>query len=148
MKLPDDLRHPSGGEQVDELAHNVLKLAHEAIDRFPEVKRRHMFMAGGAAISSAAIVAAGVAIMLRIRAGANPHEAVQAVTEEEIEGLRLVEREHYRPNHVADEDGEPVEPPEEPAAPTHPVGDDRDSTAATDPGVRSQRGPDSKAAGL
>ncbi|MQC18191.1 MAG: hypothetical protein DWG80_03835 [Chloroflexi bacterium] len=97
MKLPDDLKHPSGGEQVDELAHGVLRLTHEAIDRFPDMKRRHMFMAGGAAVSSAVIVAAGVAILHRIRAGARPEDAVRDVTEAEIEGLHLVEREHYRP---------------------------------------------------
>ncbi len=97
MKIPDDLKHPSGGEQVDELAHGVLRLAHEAIERFPEVKRRHMFMASGAAISSALVVAAGVAIMRRVRAGQHPDDAVRDVTEDEIEGLRLVERQHYRP---------------------------------------------------
>ena len=97
MKLPDDLKHPSGGEHVDELAHSVLKLAHEAIERFPEMKRKHMFLASGAAISSALIVAAGVAVGRRIKAGARPEDAVQEVTEAEIEGLRLVEREPYRP---------------------------------------------------
>lgn len=105
MRLPDDLKHPSGGEQVDELAHGVLRLAHEAIERFPDVKRRHMFMAGGAAISSALVVAAGVAIMRRVRAGQRPEDAVQEVTEEEIEGLRLVEREHYRPTHNGNNNG-------------------------------------------
>ncbi|MEX1023004.1 MAG: hypothetical protein WD800_07925 [Dehalococcoidia bacterium] len=97
MKLPDDLKHASGGEHVDDLAHGVLKLAHEAIERFPEVKRRHMFMAGGAAISSALVVAAGVAIMKRVRDGQKPEDAVQDVTEDEIDGIRLVKREHYRP---------------------------------------------------
>ena len=97
MKLPEELKHASGGEQVDELAHGVLKLAHEAIERFPEVKKRHMFMAGGAAISSALVVAAGVAVLRRVRAGQTPEAAVQDVTEDEIEGLRLVERKHYRP---------------------------------------------------
>ena len=105
MKLPDELKHPSGGEHVDELAHNVLKLAHEALDRFPDVKRRNMFLAGGAAISSALVVAAGVAIMKRLKAGQAPAEAVQDVTEEELEGLRLVEREHYRPP-TSDDDTE------------------------------------------
>lgn len=98
MKLPEDLKHASGGEQVDELAHGVLKLAHEAIERFPDVKRRHMFLAGGAAVSSALIVAAGVAILRRVRAGQTAEDAVQDVTEEEIDGLHLVERKHYRPN--------------------------------------------------
>ena len=91
MKLPEDLKHASGGEQVDELAHGVLKLAHDAIERFPEVKKRHMFMAGGAAISSALVVAAGVAVLRRVRAGQTPEAAVRDVTEDEIEGLRLVE---------------------------------------------------------
>ncbi|MGE3960995.1 MAG: hypothetical protein AB7F65_04870 [Dehalococcoidia bacterium] len=98
MKLPDDLKHPSGGEQIDELAHGAIRLAHEAIERFPDMKRRHMFLAGGAAISSALVVAAGVAVMRRVKAGAKPEDAVQAVTEDEIEGLRLVERSPYRPN--------------------------------------------------
>jgi len=98
MKLPDDLMHPSGGEQLDDLAHGAIRLAHDAIERFPEMKKRHMFLAGGAAISSALVVAAGVAVARRILAGAKPHDAVQAVTEDEIEGLRLVERTPYRPN--------------------------------------------------
>lgn len=105
MKLPEDLKHASGGEQVDELAHGVLKLAHEAIERFPEVKKRHMFMAGGAAISSALVVAAGVAVLRRVRAGQTPEAAVQNVTEDEIEGLRLVERKHYRPPTDAETNG-------------------------------------------
>jgi hypothetical protein len=98
MKAPDDLKHPSGGEHIDELAHGAIKLAHQAIERFPEMKRRNMFLAGGAAISSALVVAAGVAVARRIRAGAKPEDAVRAVTEDEIEGLRLLKREHYRPN--------------------------------------------------
>ena len=103
MKVPDELKHPSGGEHVDELAHGAIKLAHEAIERFPDMKRRHMFLAGGAAISSALVVAAGVAVMRRVKAGAKPEDAVQAVTEDEIEGLRLVERTHYRPNGASSE---------------------------------------------
>lgn len=129
MKLPDDLKHPSGGEHVDELAHGVLKLAHEAIERFPDMKRRHMFIASGAAISSALVVAAGVAVARRIRAGAKPEEAVQAVTQDEIEGLRLVERQRYRParNGTSAEEAasaaaetERIEPPGDPAEDTAP----------------------------
>lgn len=101
---PDELRHPSGGEHVDELAFGAIKLAHEAIDRFPDMKRKHMFIASGAAISSALVIAAGVAVMRRVRAGAKPEDAVQAVTEEEIEGLRLVKRTPYRPNGASAED--------------------------------------------
>ncbi|PKN81318.1 MAG: hypothetical protein CVU47_07135 [Chloroflexi bacterium HGW-Chloroflexi-9] len=118
MKLPDELKHPSGGEHVDELAHNVLSLAHEALDRFPEVKRRNMFLAGGAAVSSALVIAAGVAIMKRVRAGQRPEDAVQDVTEEELEGLRLVEREHYRPPAAEDETTEGGEGSTKPATGT------------------------------
>jgi hypothetical protein len=63
-----------------------------------------MFIASGAAISSALVIAAGVAVMRRVRAGAKPEDAVQAVTEEEIEGLRLVKRTPYRPNGASTED--------------------------------------------
>lgn len=94
---PDDFMHSTGGETVDELAHSAIRLAHDAIERFPDMKRKHMFIAGGAAISSALVVAAGVAVARRIRAGAKPEDAVQSVTEDEIEGLRLVERTPYRP---------------------------------------------------
>ncbi|MQC17749.1 MAG: hypothetical protein DWG80_01585 [Chloroflexi bacterium] len=123
MKLPDDLMHPSGGEQLDDLAHGAIKLAHEAIERFPDMKKRHMFLAGGAAISSALVVAAGVAVARRIRAGAKPHEAVRDVTEEEIEGLRLVERSPYRPNGAT------------PAATTDEVPEDVETTPDDDPGT-------------
>ena len=123
MKLPDDLMHPSGGEQLDDLAHGAIKLAHEAIERFPDMKKRHMFLAGGAAISSALVVAAGVAVARRIRAGAKPHEAVRDVTEDEIEGLRLVERSPYRPNGAT------------PAATTDEVPEDVETTPDDDPGT-------------
>jgi hypothetical protein len=96
--LPDDIREASGGEVVDHVAHDVLKLAHQAVNRFPEMKKRHMFIAGGAALSSAIIVGAGVAIVRRLRAGQTPDEAVNSVTEEELEGVRLIERVR-RPRH-------------------------------------------------
>jgi hypothetical protein len=106
--LPDDLKHASGGERVDDLASDVLKLTHEALNRFPEMKKRHMFIAGGAAVSSALLVAAGVAIMRRIRSGQKPEQAVNEVTEEELEGLRLVKRTPYRPgNHNGTTPDEP-----------------------------------------
>lgn len=97
--IPDDLKHPSGGEEIDQLANDAIKMAHRVLERFPDVKRRNMFIAGGAAISSALIVAAGVAVVRRIRAGAKPEDAVTAVTREELEGLRLIKRTPYRPNN-------------------------------------------------
>jgi hypothetical protein len=84
---------PSGGEQIDRAAHEAIRLAHLALERFPDLVRRHKFIAGGAAISSSLIVLAGVAIARRIRAGATPEQAVAAVTEEEVQGLHVVEPE-------------------------------------------------------
>ena len=82
---------PSGGEQIDRAARDSIRLAHKALERFPELVRKHKFIAGGAAISSSLIVLAGVAIARRIRAGQSPDEAVAAVTEDEVQGLRVLE---------------------------------------------------------
>jgi hypothetical protein len=84
---------PSGGEQIDRAAHDAIRLAHMALERFPDLVRRHKFIAGGAAISSSLIVLAGVAIARRMRAGETPEEAVAAVTEDEVQGLHVVEPE-------------------------------------------------------
>lgn len=88
----DDQNAASGGEKVDALAHEAISLAHQVLERFPEVRRKHMFIAGGAAVSSAVIIAAGVAVARRLRAGRSAEDAVNDVTEEELEGLRLVPR--------------------------------------------------------
>lgn len=90
--LPDDSSAASGGETLDELAHDAISLAHQVLERFPEMRRKHMFIAGGAAVSSAVIIAAGVAVARRLRAGRSAEQAVNEVTEDELEGLRLVER--------------------------------------------------------
>ena len=91
MKLPDDLRRPSGGDTIDSTARDAVRLAHHALDRFPELVRRHKFIAGGAAISSALVALAGVAIAKRMREGQSADEALAGVTEAELEGLRVVE---------------------------------------------------------
>ncbi len=110
--LPDDVREASGGEEVDQIAKNAIHLAHQVLERFPEVRRKHMFIAGGAALSSAAIIAATVAVTRRVRAGRTIEQAVNEVTEDELEGLRLVERdpEKAAPRTNADEDGEDMPP--------------------------------------
>lgn len=92
--------HPSGGEPIDRAAGEAIKLAHLALDRFPDVVRRHKFVAGGAVISSSLIVLAGVAITRRIRAGQTPEEAVASVTAEEVQGLRIVEPELHEEPHA------------------------------------------------
>lgn len=85
--------NPSGGEQVDRAVADSVRLAHRALDRFPDLVRRHKFIAGGAAISSSLIVLAGVAIARRMLAGESPEEAVAAVTEDEVQGIRPPEPE-------------------------------------------------------
>ncbi len=88
--LPPGDRHASGGERLDNIAHNAVTLAFRVLDRFPGIVKRHKYIAGGAAISSSLIALAGVAVARRMRGGATAEEAVNAVTEEEISGLRLV----------------------------------------------------------
>ena len=83
--------NPSGGESIDRAASVSIKLAHEALERFPEMVRRHKFIAGGAAISSSLIVLASVAIARRMLGGETAEEAVASVTEDEVQGLRVVE---------------------------------------------------------
>lgn len=83
--------NPSGGEPIDRAARDSIKLAYAALERFPEMVRRHKFIAGGAAISSSMIVLAGVAIARRMLAGQTAEEAVASVTEDEVQGLRVVE---------------------------------------------------------
>ena len=91
MKIFDELRHPSGGEGIDGAAQDAVRLAHRALNRFPELVGRHKFIAGGAAISSALVALAGVAIARRMHSGQSADEAVDGVTEQELSGLRIVD---------------------------------------------------------
>ena len=85
----------SGGEHIEDVAQNAIRLAHKTLDRFPDIKRRHMVVAGGAALSSAIIAAAAVAIVRRMRSGSTEAEAVAEITADELEN----------PNHdVTDDD--------------------------------------------
>ena len=86
---PDDLRHPSGGERLQGTASDAVRLAHKALERFPQVVKRHKFIAGGAAISSSLVVLAGVALARRLRSGQSEDEAVASLTEEELSGKRV-----------------------------------------------------------
>ena len=84
---------PSGGEPIDRTAGEAIRLAHRALARFPEIVKRHKFVAGGAVVSSSLIALAGVAIARRIHGGQTPEEAVASVTGDELQGLRIVEPE-------------------------------------------------------
>ena len=103
--LPDGDRSPSGGERLDGIGRNAVNLAFRALDRFPEIVKRHKYIAGGAAISSSLIALAGVAGARRMLRGATADEAVAGVTEEELTGLRLIsDREK-----IVEEDGAAVD---------------------------------------
>ena len=101
-RLPDDLKHPSGGERLQGAATDAVRLAHRGLERFPELVKRHKFIAGGAAVSSSLLVLAGVAIARRLRSGQSEEEALASLTEDELTGQRD-EREHWTQDAAEDE---------------------------------------------
>ena len=83
-------RHASGGEHLDATSYRAVRLAHRALDRFPEVVRRHRFVAGGSAVSASLVALASAAIARRIRAGATAAQAVALVTAEDLDARPLI----------------------------------------------------------
>jgi len=104
--IPDDLKHPSGGERVTNTAGDAIRLAHKALDRFPDVVRRHKFIAGGAAISTSLVALAGVAITRRMRSGQTEEEAIASLTEDELHGRRIELPDEQSTNGVGPHDEE------------------------------------------
>jgi hypothetical protein len=73
------------GEQPDGWTRDALELAHKAIDKFPELRKRYSRIAGPAAIlSTGAVLLAGIAITRRLRNGESPDEILEKLTPEEI----------------------------------------------------------------
>ena len=99
--LPDDVKEASGGETIDLVARDSIKLAHMALDRFPDLVRRHKVIAGGAAISSSLVILAGVALAKRIRGGQTAEEALAGLTEDELQQLEHVKRRTLRVEDTA-----------------------------------------------
>jgi len=104
--LPDDVKEASGGETIDHVARDSIRLAHKALDRFPDLVRKHKVIAGGAAISSSLVIVAGVAIARRMRKGQSAEEAVADITEDEIDRPERVTR--PRPSSHAETPPEPA----------------------------------------
>ena len=121
-----------GIEKIEQLAGEVLegaiklgqdeaiRLAHRVLERFPGMRKKHMFIAGGAALSSAVLIGAAVAIAKRVRQGQVAAEAAEEITEDELDNLRLIDRRRRPPRDVAEEgtstvvedtSAEPHEPP-------------------------------------
>ncbi len=82
--IPDDLKHPSGGERIDRASGEAVRLAHRVLDRFPGLVKQHSYVAGGAAVSSVLVLLAGVAISRRMRRGQSGDQAVTEMTEDEL----------------------------------------------------------------
>ncbi len=73
------------GEQPDGWTKDALELAHKAIDKFPELRKRYSRIAGPAAILSTGVVLlAGIAVTRRLRRGESPDEILERLTPEEI----------------------------------------------------------------
>ena len=84
---PDDdiWEQPVIGEQPDGWTRDALELAHKAIDKFPELRKRYSRIAGPAAILSTGVVLlAGIAVTRRLRRGESPDEILEGLTPEEI----------------------------------------------------------------
>lgn len=129
----------SGGESLDHTAHDAVRLAHRALDRFPVMVARHRYVAGGAAISSALVVLAGVAIARRMRAGQSADEAIATLTEDEIEGRTSfrIEDEVAEALEQAGADGALADAPEGAAADL--PGDGHGEAPAAEPAAESPR---------
>ncbi len=132
-------RDASGGESLDHATHDAVRLAHRALDRFPAMVARHRYVAGGAAISSALVVLAGVAVARRMRAGQSADEAIATVTEDELEGRTRfrIEDDVAEALEQAGADGALADAPEEAAAEL--PGDGPGEAPAAEPAAESPR---------
>ena len=111
---------------------DAIRLAHRVLERFPGTRKKHMFIAGGAALSSAVLIGAAVAIARRVRQGQNAEEAAEEITEDELANLSLLERRRRPPREAAEPEAAdaPESPAAEDAAET-PAGDQPDAPAAS-----------------
>ena len=80
---------------------DAIRLAHRVLERFPGMRKKHMFIAGGAALSSAVLIGAAVAIARRVRQGQNAQDAAEQITENELENLSLLDRRRRPAREVA-----------------------------------------------
>jgi hypothetical protein len=92
QKTTSEPAQRGGGEQIDVAAGESIRLAHRALNRFPDLLVRHRYVAGGAAVAGALVVLASVAIARRMRHGESGEEAADSVTRAEIESLHPRER--------------------------------------------------------
>ncbi|MFA7249829.1 MAG: hypothetical protein WC273_09395 [Dehalococcoidia bacterium] len=89
---------------------DAIRLAHRVLERLPGMRKKHMFIAGGAALSSAVLIGAAIAIARRVRQGQAAEEAAEEITEDEIENLSLLERRRRPQRDTPAEAAAPDEP--------------------------------------
>src|SRR5581483_3880686 len=94
----DEVQHPdqieddfdwsaiAEGERPDSATHRTLRLAHAAVQRFPELSGKYKAYAGAAAVvSSALTLMAGVAITRKMKRGMSADKAAASITASDIE---------------------------------------------------------------
>lgn len=85
------------GERPDGSTAKALRLAHEAVGRFPELAGRYKKHVGAAVVvSSVVTLLAGIAIARRMKKGERPEEIVATITQEEIEKAATVAQRQQR----------------------------------------------------
>ncbi len=88
---------------------DAIRLAHRVLERFPGMRKKHMFIAGGAALSSAVLIGAAVAIARRVRQGQSAVDAAEEITEDELENLSLLDRRRRPSRDTAEVEAVPTE---------------------------------------
>lgn len=83
----EDVAYSNGqGEAPDHGTQYALQLAHKAVAKFPELKRRYQIFVGTAAVvSSALLIMASIAVSKRLHKGESPELILEQITPEEIE---------------------------------------------------------------
>ena len=80
--------HNGHGEAPDSHSIHALQLAHRAVDKFPELKKRYQKYIGPVAVlSSAIVVLASIAVNRRLHRGQSPERILAEITTEEIEDV-------------------------------------------------------------
>jgi hypothetical protein len=80
--------HNGHGETPDSHSLNALRLAHSAVDKFPELKKRYQKYIGPVAVlSTAVVVLASIAVNRRLHRGQSPERILAEITPEEIEDV-------------------------------------------------------------
>ncbi len=81
----DTHEHHGVGETLDVSAQTILKLAHQAIDKFPDLKKRWVkFIGPTAVVSTALVVLASIAVARRHHRGESEDQILREINPEEI----------------------------------------------------------------